>query len=192
MWFWASEVTHAAKCLERGTDLTSVAQHALQALTKAHHLEKQLTSVLELLGAHYEPLSVEPAAIEALYERAEFILRTPTDVMTAQQVREWAYAIASVNRGYMLLVSLLTGTSQPWQALLLAAEKILSNSPKKRFEYDPELALAYGLLATARKGLKEEAYLLCREGQGERAATMAFPDMESRDVNTTILSLLRE
>lgn len=190
-WFWSSDVASVAKCLHRDMDLATTAQHALQALATAQRAERELRGVLDLLQAKYEPLSVEPEDIEEVYDAVGFVLQSSGEELTAEQVQGWARLLTRVNRGYLLLVSLLTGSKEPWAPLLQLADKLLEEAPRYRLANNPQLAFAYGLLEGARRGLREEAYLFCRDKYGERIAENRFPEVRGRSVNEVVLSLLR-
>jgi hypothetical protein len=183
-----SEVHQLKQIRESNLSLAEVAARAARAEMTAYRLERQVTKLLNVIGADIPSADIGKEAVVALHLKVEDELsetRTPdiSDIMS------WAQTFYSLSEEYFLVVAREFETEEPWARYLELSNKLLRKTPYEKLRSDIEFSTAYNYLEMARRAMRQTMFFYVRTTSNKRMAHRLFPE-SLNDIHEDVLSMV--
>lgn len=186
--FDPNEVHQLKKIRESKLSLAEVAARAARAEMTAYRLERQVTQLLNVIGADISSIDLTPDAVVALHLKVEDELAS-TGLPTIETTMFWAQTFQSLSEEYFHVVAHQFDTEEPWAKYLELSNKLLGKTPFAKLKNDLELNTAYNYLEMARRGLRQVMFFYVRSTANKRIAYKLFPEALG-DVHEDIMALV--
>lgn len=137
---------------------------AIQALTLAKRLERELAEIKLLIRMDSVALDVSQASVVRLFVQVESLCKQGT--LDIYETDKWLRTLLAIDEHYLELVHRFLGEPEPWSVYMAFAQMIYeSTQGKERARAD-----------YVRRNLRNVGYMYARKHLGVRKADVVFRD----------------
>ncbi len=183
-----SEVHQLKEIRASNLTLPEVAARAARAEMTAYRLERQVSQLLDVIGANIPSADLDKDAVIALHLKVEDELKAAS-VPTVADLMFWAQTFQSLSEEYFHVVAKELSTEEPWASYLQLSNQLLKRMPQKFLKSDLELSTAYNYLEMTRRGLRQVMFFYVRATANKRLAYRLFPESLG-DVHEDVLAMV--
>lgn len=183
-----SEVYKLKELRETDITLVEIAARASRAEMIAYRLERQVSRLLNIIGADIPSVDLRKEAVVALHLKVEDACESPV-VPSIEDLLEWAQTFQSFNEQYFHEVEREFLTDEPWKPYIKLSNKLAKSMPHEKLRKDLELSTAYNYLEMSRKNLRQVIFCYVRTTSNKRIAYRVIPEA-ANDFHEDVLSLL--
>lgn len=168
--------------------LAEVAARAARAEMTAYRLERQVSQLLDVIGANIPSADIQKDAVVALHLKVEDALKDK-GIPTVEDLMYWAQTFQSLSEEYFHVVAKEFETEEPWTPYLNLSNQLLRKTPYARLKTDLELSTAHNFLEMARRGMRQVMFFYVRTTSNKRIAHRLFPE-SLNDVHEDVLAMV--
>lgn len=183
-----NEVHELKEVRKNGITLAEVAARASRAEMIAYRLERQMSRLLNIIGADIPSVDLRPEAVVALHLKIEDA-STCTRIPSIEELLEWAHIFQSLNEQYFHEIEREFLTDEPWKLYIKLSNNLAKNMPFDKLRNDLELTTAYNYLEMSRKHLRQVIFCYVRTTSNKRIAYRVIPEA-ANDFHEDVMSLL--
>lgn len=183
-----NEVHQLKQIRASNLSLAEVAARAARAEMTAYRLERQVSQLLDVIGANIPSADVRKDAVIALHLKVEDELKNKRTA-GVEDLMFWAQTFQSLSEEYFHVVAQQFQTEEPWAPYLELSNKLLVHAPYDKLRNDLELSTAYNFLEMARRSMRQVMFFYVRTTSNKRIAHRLFPE-SLNDVHEEVLSMI--
>lgn len=174
----------------RASDITlvEVAARAARAEMTAYRLERQVTQLINVIGADIPSADITPEAVVAQHLKVEDELASHIP-LSVDGVLLWAQTFQSLSEQYFHVVADQFLLEKPWKPYVKLSNKFIRAMPHTRLRRDLELYVAYNYLELARRSMRQAMFFYAFTTYGKRLAYSEFPEAYG-DVHEDVMTML--
>lgn len=183
-----NEVHQLKEIRKTGVTLVEIAARASRAEMIAYRLERQVTQLLNVIGADIPSVDLRQEAVVALHLKVEDASKS-TRIPSIDELLEWAQVFQGLNEQYFHEVEQEFLTDEPWKPYIKLSNNLAKSMPQERLRKDLELNTAYNYLEMSRKHLRQVVFFYVRTTSNKRIAYRVIPEA-ANDFHEDVFNLL--